>query len=154
MLFMLVQGRHYRTIWLREDNPSIVQIIDQRHLPHRFVVEDLASVDDVAVAIADMHLRGAGLIGAAAGYGMYLAALHAPRSSPEAFMAALVRDGQRLKATRPTAVNLEWAVHRQLAAIEAAGSDPEARTQAALATAHAIADEDADYCRRIGQHGK
>ena len=151
---MLVHGKHYRTIWLEEDNPGVVRIIDQRHLPDRFVVEDLASVDDVAVAIADMHVRGAGLIGAAAGYGMVVAALHAPRSSAEAFMAALVRDGEQLKATRPTAVNLEWAVNRQLTAIEAAGSDPEERIQVALKTAHAIADEDADFCRRIGQHGK
>ena len=132
---------------------AIVQVIDQRRLPHQFVIEDLASVEDVAVAIADMHVRGAGLIGATAGYGMYLAALHAPQSSPEAFMAALVRDGDRLAATRPTAVNLQWAVNRQLAAVEAAGSDPECRIQAALAEAHAIADEDADFCRRIGQHG-
>ena len=122
-------------------------------LPHRFIVEDLASVEDVAVAIADMHVRGAGLIGATAGYGMYLAALHAPQSSPEAFMAALVRDGARLAATRPTAVNLQWAVNRQLAAVEGAGSDPAARILAALAEADAIADEDADFCRRIGQHG-
>ena len=142
---MLVHGKHYRTIWLKEDDPRVVQAIDQRYLPHFFVVEDLASVDEMAVAIADMHLRGAGLIGAAAGYGMYVAALHAPRTSPEAFMAAVLRDGERLKATRPTAVNLEWAVHRQLAAIAAAGADPEARIRAALATAHAIADEDAEY---------
>lgn len=151
---MLVHGEHYRTIWLKEDEPGVVQIIDQRHLPHQFVVEDLASVEDVAAAIADMHVRGAGLIGATAGYGMYIAALHAPRSSAEAFMAALTRAGAQLKATRPTAVNLEWAVNRQLAAVETAGSDPAARIQAALATAHAIADEDADFCRRIGQHGK
>jgi methylthioribose-1-phosphate isomerase len=147
-------GQHYRTIWLSKEDPGIVQVIDQRRLPHQFVIEDLSSVDDVAVAIADMHVRGAGLIGATAGYGMYLAVLHAPRSSPEAFMAALVRDGEQLKATRPTAVNLAWAVDRQLAAIEAAGSDPTARIQAALTEAHAIADEDADFCRRIGQHGK
>lgn len=151
---MLVHGKHYRTIWLKEDDPGVVQIIDQRQLPYRFVIEDLASVADMAEAIADMHLRGAGLIGAAAGYGMYLAARHAPRSSPAAFMAAVVADGERLRATRPTAVNLEWAVERQLRAIAAAGSDPELRIQAALATAHAIADEDADCCRRIGEHGK
>jgi methylthioribose-1-phosphate isomerase len=151
---MRAYGQHYRTIWLKEDEPGVVQIIDQRHLPHQFVVEDLASVATVAAAIADMHVRGAGLIGATAGYGMYIAALHAPRSSPGAFMAALLRAGAQLKATRPTAVNLEWAVNRQLAAIEAAGSDPAARIQAALATAQAIADEDADFCRRIGQHGK
>ncbi len=150
---MRAYGQHYRTIWLSKDDPGVVQAIDQRRLPHQFVVEDLASVEDVAVAIADMHVRGAGLIGATAGYGMYLAALHAPQSSPEAFMAALVRDGARLTATRPTAVNLQWAVNRQLAAVEAAGSDPAVRIQAALAGAHAIADEDADFCRRIGQHG-
>jgi methylthioribose-1-phosphate isomerase len=150
---MLVHGKHYRTIWLKEGDPRVIQAIDQRYLPHSFVVEDLASVDDVAVAIADMHVRGAGLIGATAGYGMYVATLHAPRSSPEAFMDALLGNGERLKATRPTAVNLEWAVRRQLAAIEAAGADPEARIRTALAMAHAIADEDAEYCRRIGQHG-
>jgi methylthioribose-1-phosphate isomerase len=150
---MLVHGEHYRTIWLKQDDARVIQAIDQRYLPHRFVIEELATVEQVAVAIADMHLRGAGLIGATAGYGMYVAALHAPRTSPEAFMAALVRDGERLKATRPTAVNLEWAVHRQLDAIEAAGPDPEARIAAARETAGAIADEDVDCCRRIGLHG-
>ena len=124
---MLANGRHYRTIWLKEDDPSVVQIIDQRALPHRFIVEDLATVEQMAVAIADMHLRGAGLIGAAAGYGMYLAALAAAklRGSPGDFMASVVKDGRRLTATRPTAVNLEWAVNRQLEAIAAAGPDPE-----------------------------
>jgi methylthioribose-1-phosphate isomerase len=151
---MLVHGEHYRTIWLKKDDPRVIQAIDQRYLPHEFVVEDVASVDEMAVAISDMHLRGAGLIGAAAGYGVYIAALHAPHSSPEAFMAALVRDGERLKATRPTAVNLEWAVHRQLAAIEADDLDAEARIAIARATAQAIADEDAECCRCIGQHGK
>jgi methylthioribose-1-phosphate isomerase len=154
---MLAYGKHYRTIWLKEADPRVVQIIDQRSLPYQFVIEDLATVEAMAAAIAEMHLRGAGLIGAAAGYGMYLAALQAeraPRTAPAAFMAALVRDGSRLTATRPTAVNLAWAVNRQLAAIEAAGSDPEARVQAALATARAIADEDAEFCQCIGQHGK
>jgi len=148
-----VEGKHFRTIWLQENEPSIVQIIDQRHLPHQFVIEDLASVDDVARAIQEMHVRGAGLIGATAGYGMYLAALHAPRSSETAFTAALIAAGEQLQATRPTAVNLEWAVNRQLAAIRAAGGDIESKIQAAHDTALAIADEDADYCRRIGEHG-
>lgn len=150
---MLANGRHYRTIWLKENDPRVVQIIEQRYLPHRFVVEDLATVDEMAVAIADMHLRGAGLIGAAAGYGMYLAALNAPRGSHEAFKASVLADGARLIRTRPTAVNLEWAVKRQLAAIDGAGTDPELCIQAALETAQAIADEDADFCRRIGQNG-
>lgn len=150
---MNVNGRHYRTIWLKDNDPTVVQIIDQRHLPYEFVVEDLASVEAVARAIKEMHVRGAGLIGATAGYGMAIAALHAPRTSPEAFIAALAAAGETLKATRPTAVNLEWAVKRQLLAIEAAGSDIEAKIQAAFDMAQTIADEDADFCRRIGQHG-
>lgn len=151
---MNVHGKHYRTIWLHQSDPTIVHIIDQRHLPHQFVIEDLTTVEAVARAIKDMHVRGAGLIGATAGFGMYLAALNASRSSMPAFMADVKRDGDRLRATRPTAVNLEWAVKRQLTAIKQAGPDIEAMIDAALQTAQAIADEDADYCRRLGQHGK
>jgi methylthioribose-1-phosphate isomerase len=151
---MNVEGKHYRTIWLHESNPTIVQIIDQRHLPHRFVIEELKTVEDVARAIKDMHVRGAGLVGATAGFGMYLAALSASRTSMQAFMADLKRAGDRLQATRPTAVNLEWATKRQLAVIEPAGPDIEAMIEAALQTAQTIADEDAEYCRRLGEHGK
>jgi methylthioribose-1-phosphate isomerase len=149
---MNVHGQHFRTIWLKDDDPAIVQIIDQRQLPFAFVVEDLSTVDDVAVAIKDMHVRGAGLIGATAGYGMYVAAITAPRDAAgfDAFMQAAA---VQLKATRPTAVNLEWGVDRQLAAMAAAGDDVEARIDAALRTAHEIADEDAEFCRRIGEHG-
>ncbi|MCS6827960.1 MAG: S-methyl-5-thioribose-1-phosphate isomerase [Caldilinea sp.] len=150
---MNVHGQHYRTIWLRPDDPTVVQIIDQRHLPFRFVIEDLRTVEDVAVAIKDMHVRGAGLIGATAGYGMYLAALTAPRTSLQAFQEALRAAAAGLKATRPTAVNLAWAVDRQLAAIAAAGDDIEAQIEAAQHTAQEIADEDAEFCRRIGEHG-
>jgi methylthioribose-1-phosphate isomerase len=150
---MNVNGTHIRTIWLKADDPRVVQAIDQRHLPFKFVVEDIATVDEMAVAIKDMHVRGAGLIGAAAGYGMYLAAITAPQASVEAFMQAVTAAGDQLMATRPTAVNLAWAVKRQLKAIEAANGDVEARIEAALATAQAIADEDADFCRRIGEHG-
>jgi methylthioribose-1-phosphate isomerase len=151
---MNVNRKHYRTIWLDESNSTIVQIIDQRHLPYRFVIEDLTTVDDVARAIKDMHVRGAGLIGATAGFGMYLAALSASRTSRQVFMADVKSAGDRLRATRPTAVNLEWAVKRQLAAIEQADPDIEAMIEAALQTAQTIADEDAEYCRRLGQHGK
>ncbi len=150
---MNVDGKHYRTIWVKKNNQMVIQIIDQRHLPHKFIVEDLTTVDEVAAAIKDMHVRGAGLIGATAGYGMYIAALHAPRQSAEVFMGALVADGKKLKATRPTAVNLEWAVQRQLEAIAAAG-DIEQKIKAAFKTAQTIADEDAEFCRRIGQYGK
>ena len=147
---MNVNGKHYRTIWMKEDDLAVVQIIDQRHLPHQFMVEDLSSVDDVARAIKDMHVRGAGLIGATAGFGMYIAALHAPRDT---FMESLVVDGEKLKGTRPTAVNLAWAVDRQLKAINSVNGDIETKIQIACNTAQAIADEDAEYCRRIGEHG-
>ena len=170
---MNVNGKPYRTIWLKED--GLVQIIDQRWLPHEFVIEDLKTVDDVARAIKDMHVRGAGLIGATAGFGMYLAALHA---SAETLLSELATAGEQLKATRPTAVNLAWAVERQLEAITAFVKPPSQPSpeggrskfspprgeleggvnkaeiiQVALETAQAIADEDADFCRRIGEHG-
>jgi methylthioribose-1-phosphate isomerase len=148
---MKVYGKQYRTIWQNDD--LTVQIIDQRHLPHKFVIEDLTTVAETARAIKEMHVRGAGLIGATAGYGMYIAALNAPRESVAAFNAALAADGETLKATRPTAVNLEWAVNRQLEAVAAAGDDIDAKIQAALHTAQAIADEDAEFCRRLGEHG-
>ncbi|WP_457631538.1 S-methyl-5-thioribose-1-phosphate isomerase [Oceanithermus sp.] len=150
---MNVYGKHYRTIWLKPDDPKVVQIIDQRPLPHKFVVEDLTSTDEMARAIKEMHLRGAGLIGAAAGYGMYLAALEAPQSSLETFMAYLKEAGEKLKKTRPTAVNLEWAVERQLAEIPRRATTPAEGVAAALEVATEIADEDAEFCRRIGEHG-
>jgi len=78
---MLVNGVPYRTIWPDPYDPSVIHIIDQRHLPHCFVLETLRSVDDVVRAISEMHVRGAGLIGAAAGFGVYLAALAAPEHS-------------------------------------------------------------------------
>ena len=151
-LTMKVNGKHYRTIWLNGDDQSVIQIIDQRFLPYKFIIEDLTTVDEVARAIKDMHIRGAGLIGAAAGYGMYISALHAPKNSEKIFLEALTADGEKLKATRPTAINLEWAVQRQIDAISAAGGINE-KMQTALSTARAIADEDADFCHRIGENG-
>lgn len=150
---MYVSGEHFRTIWIKKDDDAVVQIIDQRHLPHRFVIEDLSTVGEVAVAIEDMHVRGAGLIGATAGYGMYIAALGAPRDSVAAFTASIKADGEKLVATRPTAVNLEWAVDRQLEVMAAAGETVESKLAAIVETAREIADEDADFCRRVGEHG-
>ncbi|MAE69623.1 MAG: S-methyl-5-thioribose-1-phosphate isomerase [Gemmatimonadetes bacterium] len=149
---MKVSGRHYRTIWLQENDPRVVRIIDQRDLPHRFVIEDLSTVDEAARAIAEMHVRGAGLIGAAAGFGMYIAALEASGLAREPFLDALEEAGRQLRATRPTAVNLEWAVRRQLEALRAADR-VETMVRIARATAQEIADEDAEHCRRIGEHG-
>jgi methylthioribose-1-phosphate isomerase len=146
---MNVNGKHFRTIWPDKNHPEIIQIIDQRHLPHRFVVEDLCTVEDFAAAIRDMHVRGAGLIGATAGFGMYCGMLSAPDTDIDSYLEAV---GKQLKATRPTAKNLAWAVDRQLKEI-AAESSREAKLQKSFAVACKIADEDADYCRRLGEHG-
>src|SRR5947209_12730389 len=129
---MNVNGRRYTSIWLEPNDESVVQIIDQRFLPHAFVVEDIRTVDQMAAAIREMHVRGAGLIGAAAAFGMYLAA----RAGRDLHEAAAI-----LRATRPTAVNLAWAVERQLSSGDL------------LQAAQAIAAEDAEFCRRIGEHG-
>src|ERR1700704_4130534 len=77
---MKVGGQHFRTIWLNPANERVVQLIDQRFLPHRFVIEEVNTVAQMATAIREMHVRGAGLIGASAGYGMYLATIEAPGS--------------------------------------------------------------------------
>ncbi|NER00654.1 MAG: S-methyl-5-thioribose-1-phosphate isomerase [Cyanothece sp. SIO2G6] len=146
---MKINNIHYRTIWLEEATPNVVQVIDQRSLPHEFVIESLTTVDEVAIAIKDMHVRGAGLIGATAAYGMYVAALHA---DVDYVMDALKTAGEVLKMTRPTAVNLAWAVERQLAVASMAANKDEA-VRITRETAGAIANEDADFCRRIGAHG-
>ncbi len=146
---MIVNGKHIRTIWPDPDNPRIVHIIDQRQLPHRFVVEKLTSVSECIVAIRDMHVRGAGLIGATAGYAMHIAAQTAPDASFDQTMRSHAR---QLAAARPTATNLSWAVSRQLAAL-AEETDPAAKRRRAFNEANRIADEDADFCRRIGEHG-
>ena len=147
---MNVNGKPYRTIWLKLDDPETVQVIDQRNLPHEFNVEDIRSVESMARAIQEMHVRGAGLIGAAAGYGMYLATLEA--SKAPSFHDALASAYDTLKATRPTAVNLGWALDRQLEAIGEASTE-DAKVEVAKVTAQEIADEDAEFCRRIGEHG-
>jgi methylthioribose-1-phosphate isomerase len=140
---MLVHGQPYRTLWMTDD--ATVRIIDQRRLPWSFELLDLRSVADVAHAIRDMAVRGAGLIGATAAHGMALAAREA--GSP----ADLQRLANELTSTRPTAVNLAWAVNRQLAAVAAA--DFENRVAVTLAEALRIADEDAAMCAAIGSHG-
>ena len=145
-----VGDKHFRTIWRKPDNERVVQLIDQRFLPHDFVIEEVATVEQMATAIREMHVRGAGLIGASAGYGMYLAVLEAPRRN--SFDEHIADAAAQLRATRPTAVNLSWAIERQLQSI-AAGQTADEKIGLALRTADLIADEDAEYCRMIGQHG-
>lgn len=147
---MNVDGKHFRTIWLSENDPEVVRIIDQRHLPFEFIIEDLRNVSDVAAAIRDMHVRGAGLIGATAGWGIYIAVLEARNETD--WRSALKDFAQQLQETRPTAINLRWAIERQLKALEAA-QNPDKAVQISREVAIAIADEDAEACRMIGEHG-
>ncbi|HJY53908.1 MAG TPA: S-methyl-5-thioribose-1-phosphate isomerase [Candidatus Udaeobacter sp.] len=147
---MKVGSKHFRTIWRKPDDERVVQLIDQRFLPHDFVIEEARTVDEMATAIREMHVRGAGLIGASAGYGMYLAALEGARR--DSFDEHMVCAADQLRATRPTAVNLSWAIERQLQKI-AAGKTAGEKIELARRTADLIADEDAEHCRMIGQHG-
>jgi methylthioribose-1-phosphate isomerase len=145
-----VRGQHFRTIWLKETDDRVVQLIDQRSLPHEFVIEDVTTVEQMATAIREMHVRGAGLIGASAGYGMYLAAIgSASRASWDNDLASAAA---QLNATRPTAVNLAWAIERQLTNMTEGRTAAE-KIAIARNTAREIADEDAEHCRMIGQHG-
>src|SRR5678815_5577711 len=140
---MKVAGRPCRTIWLKPEDERVVQLIDQRALPHRFVVEDVRTVQEMAAAIHEMHVRGAPLIGVAAAYGMYLAMLAEMRPQEAATI---------LRATRPTAVNLAWAIERQLARLASAAT-PAEKIALARETADAAANDDAENCRQIGLHG-
>lgn len=137
-------AENFRTIWLKADDPSVVQIIDQRLLPHEYTVHDLCTWQDADTAIADMYVRGAPLIGATAAWGLYLAALSDP--TPAGIRAA----ADALLQSRPTAVNLRWAIERILRLVEASGDDLVQRIQA---DAQAICDEDVEISRGIGNHG-
>ncbi len=134
----------FRTIWLKPDDPGVVQVIDQRRLPHDYRVHDLRTWQDAEFAIADMIVRGAPLIGATAAWGLYLAA----RANPTASAIRAAADG--LLRSRPTAVNLRWAVERILGLVGASEEDLVSRIRA---DAQAICDEDVDISRRIGEHG-
>ncbi|QPC44292.1 S-methyl-5-thioribose-1-phosphate isomerase [Kaustia mangrovi] len=141
---MKVNGVHYRSIWPDGDDET-VSIIDQTKLPHRFEIARLETLDDAARAIETMQVRGAPLIGATAAYGICLAL--GEDASDDALEAA----AERLRATRPTAINLNWAIDEMLAAVR---NRPRGeRLQAARVRAHEICDEDVETNRRIGEHG-
>jgi len=141
---MRIDGKAYRTIWLDEDGAT-VSIIDQTLLPHRFEIRRLTSAAEAAEAIAVMRVRGAPLIGAAAAYGYALAARRDPSN-------VALRDAyDQLLATRPTAVNLRWALDEmERAVLERRVSE---RAAAAYARAGEICEADVETCRLIGLHG-
>ena len=146
---MRVDGKDIRTIWL-DDNDKIVKIIDQRKLPHEFVIEDLVTVDDAITAIKDMYVRCAPLIGVTGAYAVYLATLNAPGAQID--NAYLIEEAGRIKAARPTAVNLSWGVDEVLSAILKPAT-PEEKIKAARDTAGAITQQEVDHCKKIGEHG-
>lgn len=150
---MLVEGIPRRTVWIEADGAS-VGIIDQRQLPFVFQTLTLYRAEEVAVAIRDMLVRGAGCIGAVAAHGMFLAAQQCLLAglTGAAFEERLNALAAALCATRPTAVNLAWAVQRQLDEI-ALVADPDEKVARARDLARRIADEDVESCRRIGEHG-
>jgi methylthioribose-1-phosphate isomerase len=141
---MIVNGSPTRTIWLAEDGWA-VEIIDQTKLPHEFVTARLETMRDATVAIEDMWVRGAPLIGATAAYGVALA------MREDASDGNLKAMYDHLYATRPTAVNLRWALDTMKSLLAPLPADE--REDAAYKRAAEICDEDVDMCSSIGEHG-
>ena len=135
---------NFRTIWLSPDDPAVVQIIDQRLLPHEYRVHDLRSWQDADTAIADMYVRGAPLIGATAAWGLYLAAIADPTAN------GVRAAGKALLQSRPTAVNLRWAIERIFRLVDESADNLVERIGN---DARAICDEDVEISRGIGKHG-
>lgn len=141
---MKVDGTHYRSLWW-DGAEGALQIIDQRWLPHDFRIQTLHSLQDYADAIVQMRVRGAPLIGATAAFGMAVAMLQDPSE------ANIQKSWDFLHATRPTAINLRWALDRCKAAL--LPEEERHRADTALALALEIADEDVEINRQIGLHG-
>ena len=136
----------FRTIWPTEDR--FVEVIDQRKLPHEFVVVKLETYKDAEIAIKDMTVRGAPLIGATASYGIYLAVREMVEKELDgSFLDQAFSD---LRASRPTAVNLFWALDKMLDALDNCEGD---FLQTSWEMAQAIVEEDVETCRMIGVHG-
>jgi len=141
---MKVGEKHFRTIWLNDDGRS-VSIIDQRFLPHEFRVVELRTVEEVATAIRDMWVRGAPLIGVTAAYGMAIQTLTDPSE------AGLDGAWEKLHETRPTAINLRWALDEMRRVLTPLPI--EERSAAAFKRAGEMADEDVELNRAIGENG-
>jgi methylthioribose-1-phosphate isomerase len=146
---MKVNGKDMRPIWLDKDLKT-VKVIDQRLLPHKFVISELKTVDNVIMAIKEMYVRGAPLIGVTGAYGVYLAALNPlMKTIGDRY---LKEECSRLKSARPTAVNLAWGVERVLSAVFSVSSTSE-KIDAARKEAEEIAEEESENCRKIGEYG-
>ena len=139
---MKIQSKEYRTIWFEN---NVVKIIDQTKLPHRFVIKDLKTLKDVVNAITIMEVRGAPLIGATAAYGIVLSILE---NNEQSF---LKKSADELIKSRPTAINLKWAVDRMMKKISGVNSNK--IFEIALNEAKEICDEDEKFCESIGLNG-
>ena len=139
---MKIEGKSYRTIWFEK---NLVKIIDQTKLPHQFVIKDLKTVQDAINAIKTMEVRGAPLIGATAAYGLVLSIIE----KNDLFF--LKKKSEDLIASRPTAINLKWAVDRMMKKLS--GVNDKEVLKLALEEANAIAEEDISFCKNIGLNG-
>jgi methylthioribose-1-phosphate isomerase len=143
-------GEKFHTIRQKPDDSTIVQIIDQRRLPHEYILQDLTTWQDGARAISEMLVRGAPLIGATAAWSLYLAALqHQAEADCRQFV---LRAAESLGETRPTAVNLKWALDRVRRVIADTVADADL-VSVLESEARAICEEDAEFSRGIGEHG-
>ena len=139
---MKIEGKEYRTIWFEN---NVVKIIDQTKLPHQFSIKDLKTVKDAVNAIKVMEVRGAPLIGATAAYGLVLAILE---KNDQSF---LKKSAEDLIKSRPTAINLKWAVDRMINKLS--GVNSEKILGIAKNEASEICEEDVKFCENIGTHG-
>ena len=147
---MKIGDKEYQTIWLDENDPATICVIDQTKLPFSFEIKKLRSVEDIYEAIENMTVRGAPLIGAAGAFGLYLATLEI--TSQTNIRDHLSNAARYLISCRPTAVNLSWAVNYSLEKLfDDVPSDSLSET--ALTTAVEICETDKEYCRQIGAHG-
>lgn len=147
---MQIHGKHYTTIWLTEKDE--LQIIDQTKLPFSFETVTLESNEDVRRAISSMQVRGAGLIGVTAGYGVYVIAKNFNKKCGKDWLRYMQEECTALLKTRPTAKNLSYALERQEKIWQ--NSMPEEALPLLRKEALKIAEEDIDFCRKIGEHGK
>ena len=141
---MKIEGKEYRTIWF-DDEKQVVKIIDQTKLPHQFIIKDLKTVNDAINAIKTMEVRGAPLIGATAAYGLVLAIME---NNDQTF---LKKSSEDLINSRPTAINLKWAVDRMMKKLSGVNSDQ--ILNIALNEAKEICEEDVKFCENIGLNG-
>ena len=139
---MKIENKFYRTIWFEN---NLVKIIDQTKLPHQFIIKDLTTVKDAINAIKTMEVRGAPLIGATAAYGLVLSIIE------KNDLSFLKKSSEDLIASRPTAINLKWAVDRMMKKLS--GVNDKDILKLALDEAKDIVEEDVSFCKNIGLNG-